>query len=476
MIEKVVETIEKYRMIEAGDNIILGLSGGVDSMALLHILLEIKKQGLYDFNLHLVHVNHGVRGELAKRDQKFTEKVAQDLGLPFYTINVSMENYAKEHKITSEEAGRILRYGFFNEVIDSLGQGKIAVAHNLNDQAETLIMRFLRGTGIDGLRGIEHRNSNIIRPILDITREELEAYIARKKIEITEDHTNFQAIYTRNKIRLEIIPYIEENFNPNIIRTLERTAYLAEIDSNFLEKTSEKRYNEIVKKEEKNRITLGFSKFKLEDISIKQRIIRKAILDINSDLQGISESQISLILDIFNRGETGKQVNISNNIIARVSYDDLVIEKNLSFEVEDFKYKLEDKLFIDEIGYKFNVKTISRKDFQASSKKKNTRYFDYDKIKSELFIRNRRNGDRFVPFGMNGSKKIKDYFVDEKIPREERDSIPLIVDGDNIIWVVGYRTSNLYKITGNTERILEIAYEKFNQEDNNGRYSEEGSY
>ncbi len=458
MINKVLETIRKHKMLEENDNIVLGISGGVDSMALLHILLEIRE--LYKLKLHLVHVNHGVRGDLALRDQRFVKKVAEDLGLDFYTTNVSMEEYAKDHKITSEEAGRILRYGYFNQVLDSLGGGKIAVAHNLNDQAETLIMRFLRGTGIDGLCGIDHINGNVIRPILDITREELEDYIRENGIEITEDHTNFQPIYTRNKIRLEIIPYIKEHFNPNIIKTLERTAYLAEIDSKFLEKASENRYNEVVKKEEKYKITLGFSKFRPEDPSMKQRIIRRSILNINSDLQGISEAQIATILDLFDQGETGKKVDISNNIEARVSYDDLIIEKNPTRGIADFQYKLKNRLVVGEIGYKFTMNIIDGLNFSKKTSTRNTKYFDYDKVKGDLVIRRRKNGDRFTPFGMRGSKKIKDYLIDEKVPREERDRIPFLVDDENIIWVVGYRISDLYKVTRDTRKILEVSYEK----------------
>lgn len=458
MLEKVIGTIEKYEMLEEGDNIILGLSGGVDSMSLLHILLRLKDR--YGISLHLAHVNHGVRGELAKRDQDFVEEVARKLDLPFYTTKVNMEDYGRRHKITSEEAGRILRYGFFNEIIDSLGgQGKIAVAHNLNDQAETLIMRFLRGTGLDGLRGIEHRNDNIIRPILDISRQELEDYIREQAIEITEDHTNFQAIYTRNKIRLELIPYIEENFNPNIIRTLERTANLAEIDSSFLEKLSEKSYNDIVKKEGENRVILDLKGFQLEDLSIQQRLIRRSILEVNSNLQGISESQISLILDIFSQGETGKKVDIANNIRARVSYDNLIIEKKLGEDLGEFEYSLDRELFIGEIGYKFHMSILEGQDFSKLPREKHTRYFDYGKMGQDLLVRNRRPGDSFRPFGMKGRKKIKDYFMDEKLPRTLRDRVPLVVDGQDIVWVVGYRTSEDYKLDKDTEKILKISYE-----------------
>lgn len=457
MLKKVNETINRYELIENGDKIVVGVSGGVDSMALIHFLIEIKEE--YDLNLYIAHVNHGVRGKDAKKDQDFVRDYAKEVDLPYYTIDVDMEGYAKEHRITSEEAGRILRYGFFNQILEEIGGGKIAVAHNLNDQAETLIMRFLRGTGIDGLRGIEYRNENIIRPILGITREELENYIENNHISITEDMTNYESIYTRNRIRLEIIPYIIKHFNPNIIKTLERTSILAEIDSSFLEKHSNTRYNSIVEKKSKFKVILNYELFKKEDLSIQQRIIRRAIFEVNGNLQGISEAQVSLIVDLFLSGVTGKQIDISNNIIAKTSYNNLIIMKAIK-EIDDYNYKLGKETYISEIDYTLYLSEFENIEFEKLPKKKNTRYFDADQIKGDLRIRNRRNGDRFNPFGMKGSKKIKDYFIDEKIPRVKRNKIPFIVDEEEILWVLGYRTSELFRVTKDTKRILEIRFEK----------------
>lgn len=471
MRKKFKETIDKHQMLKKGDNVLVAVSGGVDSMALLYLLLEVQAE--YGINLYVAHVNHGVRGEEAKRDQEFVKNKTKELGLKFFTKNVDMDGYAKEHKITSEEAGRILRYDFFTEIIKSLGTGKIAVGHNLNDQAETLLMRFLRGTGIDGLRGIEFKNENIIRPILAISREELEDYIKEESIEITQDHTNFQPIYTRNKIRLELIPYIEKYFNPNLVATMERTAKLAEIDSNFLEKYSKNRYNEIVKLKTKNRVILNSDLFNKEDKSIKLRIIRLAIEDVNKSLQGISQAQVALIFDIFTSQDTGKKVNISNGIIAKVSYNDLSIEREVKEQKSpDFNYSLEDGLLLEEIDYSFSLKIYPVEKLDKKFKDK-TRYFDYDKISGDLRVRNRRKGDRFIPFGMKGSKKLKDYFIDEKVPRNLRDNLPIITDDKNIIWVVGYRMSNIYRIDSDTKNVLEISYK--NQEDKNGRICKRGS-
>jgi len=459
MEKKVLDAIIEHNLIEENDNIVVGVSGGPDSMALLYCLLEVRK--IIPFSLHVAHVNHGVRGEEAKRDQLFVEKKCSELGLPFYTKDVNMNEYAKEKGISSEEAGRELRYGFFREILKSLGKGKIAVAHNMNDQAETILMRIIRGTGPDGLKGMEYKSNDIIRPILGIDRKEIEEYIATKGIETVLDRTNLEPIYSRNKIRLELIPYIEKNFNPNIVNTLWRMSRIFSLELNFLEKYTRIKFNNLIKRYDKNSIILDGKGFLEDDRSIQQRIIRNAILELNKSLQGITEAQVSSCLDILNNFQTGKEFRFSNDIVVRINYDEIIFEKPTKSVDNDtyFLYALDvpGSVKLDS-GYYFEAKIIEKDDNFIMKKEKNIRYFDYDKVKGTLKIRNRREGDRFVPFGMKGSKKLKDYFIDEKVPRDERDRVPLVVDDENILWVVGYRTSELYRVTDKTKRILLILY------------------
>ena len=456
MKNKVLEAIKEYGLIEENDNIVIGLSGGPDSMALLHILLDIKED--MNFNIFIAHVNHGVRGEEALADEKFVEKLAKDLNLPYYSKRVNMEKYAKEMGLSSEEAGRALRYGFFREILSSIGGGKIAVAHNKNDQAETLLMRFFRGTGIDGLKGMEYKNEDIIRPILGIERSEIEKYLLDRNIKTRLDKTNLEPIYNRNRIRLELIPYIKKYFNPNIIDTLWRTSEVVSVDSNFLERYSKETYSKLVKKREKNSIILDGSLFVKEDRSIQQRVIRNCILEINGDLQGFTHRHILDILTLFLERGTGKSIDLVNNTVAKTSYEDFIIEKRKSVEQGDFLFKIKHEGFtyIDELQLSLNLRILPIEEIKTDIKGKFVKYFDYDKIVGDLYIRNRRNGDRFIPYGMKGSKKIKNYFIDEKIPKEKRDSIPLITDEENILWVVGYRTSDIFKITKDTKNVLVI--------------------
>ncbi|MCF6464563.1 tRNA lysidine(34) synthetase TilS [Clostridium sp. Cult2] len=456
MKDKVLKTIKEYKLIEEKDNIVIGLSGGPDSMALLYILLDIKEE--MDFNIFIAHVNHGVRGQEALADERFVEALAKELNLPYYSKTVNMDKYAKEQGLSSEEAGRALRYGFFREILAKIGGGKIAVAHNKNDQAETLLMRFFRGTGIDGLKGMEYKSGDIIRPVLGIERGEIEKYLSDRNIETRLDKTNLMPIYNRNRIRLELIPYIEKHFNPNIVDTLWRISNNISIDSDFLDKYSKETFRKLVKKKENNSIILNGNLFVKEDKSIQQRVIRNCILDINGDLQGFTNRHIIDTLALFLEGGTGKSIDLINNIVAKTSYDDFVIEKKKDVEYRDFLYKIdfEGFTYIDDLQIGLNVKILPNKGIKANVKDKFVKYFDYDKIEGSLFIRNRKDGDRFIPYGMKGNKKIKDYFIDEKIPREERDRIPIITDEKEILWIVGYRSSDKFKITADTKKVLMI--------------------
>lgn len=461
MEKQVIDNILEYDLIKEGENIVIGVSGGPDSMALLYLLIEAKKQ--IDFNINIAHVNHGVRGSDAKEDELFVEKKAKELNIPYYSREVDMLGYAKEKGISAEEAGRELRYGFFREILSDLGGGKIAVAHNMNDQAETLLMRILRGTGIDGLKGMDYIVDDIIRPILNISREDIETYIKENKIDTVLDKTNLMPIYTRNKIRLELIPYLENNFNPNIINALWRLSQTSSLDSNFLEKYAEERYSQLLKNEDKGGIVLDIYRFNKEEINIRQRIVRKSLEKIVGNLQGFGEQHISNVIDLVQSGNTGKEVHLPHNIVCRVNYDNLEIYKNFGESKKDFIFDLDlGYNELDSIGYDIGINVLDISQINLREKRENRRYFDFDMVKGKLFVRNRRNGDRFVPFGMEGRKKLKDYFIDEKISRDVRDNIPLIVDEENILWVIGYRTSDLYRVTKNTKNVLVIEYQHNN--------------
>jgi tRNA(Ile)-lysidine synthase len=454
---RVRENIREYDMIKPNDTVVAAVSGGPDSMAMLHCLIQIREE--LGFSIVIAHVNHGVRGKLADRDQNFVKKVAEEVGLPFHTINVNMNDYGKELGISSEEAGRILRYGFFRDILKKYGGGKVAVAHNKNDQAETLLFRVMRGTGIDGMRGMSFVVEDVIRPILNITRNEVEKYVEENSIETVEDHTNLETVYARNKIRLELIPYIEENFNPNIIDGLFRMSLTAGSDTEIIQNVVDEKFDLIVKNNEGNSIIFKGDKFLKESSGIKQRLVREALRIQRGHLHGIEEKHINSAVKLFEENKTGTKINLPGSLVAAVSYGDFIIAA-----YDKKKNKLPSVILqrgrnnIPEWGMDIMVETTDT--IPAKYNKSTEAFIDFDLIKGDFTLRPRDDGDRFSPFGMDGTKKLKDFLIDRKVPREKRDEIPIITDENGIVWVVGYSLDNKYRVSESTKRILKITYIK----------------
>lgn len=452
------DTIKEYNLIDKGDKIVIGVSGGHDSMALLYVMESLKEE--LNFEITVAHINHGVRGIESDGDEEYVKNICKVLEIDFYSHKVNMDEYAKTHKMTSEEAGREIRYNFFGEIVEKIGAHKIAVAHNKNDQAETLLLRFMRGTGIDGLRGMEYRSRNIIRPILAVEREVIENYCDEISIEPRIDKTNFMPIYGRNKVRLELIPFIEETFNSGIVNTLFRTSEIMKEDSEFLYEQTRIAFKDSLKEQEKNRITLDSEKLKNMHKALKSRVIRVAIEKLNHDLKGVERKHIEDIIYLIEKNKTGKSIDIGNDIIVKTSYKNLLLEKSQNTEPLDYIYKLKinDITHIPSLDIEIKASVKIKEEIDIEINNSFIKCFDYDNIKNEICIRNRKNGDRFSPIGMKGHKKLKDFFIDEKIPKEKRDLVPLVLDGEEIIWVVGYRISEKYKVSSNTKNILILEY------------------
>lgn len=460
----VYRNIKTNNLINMGDTVLVGVSGGHDSMALLNILNNLKD--ILGFELLVAHVNHGVRGEYALRDENFVKEESEKLGLKFFLKRADMNQYAKDEGISAEEAGRIIRYSFFNDILkEHGGKGKIAVAHNYDDQAETILMRLIRGTGIDGLKSMEFSTANIIRPILNVKREEIENYIESNNIDVVIDHTNMQTDYTRNKIRLELIPYIEKNFNPNVKDALVRLSNTAKKDIRFLDEYTVVCYNKIVITSKKEKIVIDNDEFLKLSENIKSRIIRHIVNEILGSLQGYEEIHVLNVLKLSEDNQTGKQIDLPSGIVCSLSYNYLSFEKNVKQSKGQYSYSLNEEIcYIEELDLEIILKEFNINDISKfNMEKKNGRiYIDKDKIKGNLVLRNRRDGDKFTPIGMSGTKKVKDFFIDNKISRELRESIPFIVDDKNIIWIIDYRMSDLYKVDKNTKNAMSIEIKECN--------------
>ena len=326
MEQKVLETIKQNNLIQNGDKIVLGVSGGPDSMAMLHILKKIKEKNKIKFEIIVAHINHMVRKE-ASEDEEYVSQNCENMNLEFYSKSIDVKKLANTNKIGVEEAGRKVRYEFFEEVLKQTKANKIAIAHNKNDKVETTLMNILRGSGIKGLRGIEVKNSQYIRPLLECTRKEIEEYCIQNNINPKIDKTNLENDYTRNKIRNIVIPYIEKEFNPNIIETISRLSELIKKEDDYMQKETLIAYKEILEKEDKTEIVLKLSKFNNLHEVLRTRIILLAIAKIFGTAKNIEKVHIEDIVKLCENNIGNKYLTPNKNTKVLVKNHKIYISK-----------------------------------------------------------------------------------------------------------------------------------------------------
>ena len=324
MEQEILNTILKYKLIENGDKIVLGVSGGPDSLSMLNVLNNIKNDKTKNLNFEIVvaHINHMIREE-ANFEEEFVKKFCEKINVKFFSKRIDVLKYANNNKISTEEAGRILRYDFFDEILQKTQSNKIAVAHNLNDKVETIIMHILRGSGTNGLIGIEPKRENkYIRPLIDTTRENIEKYCEEKNLNPCIDKSNFENIYSRNKIRNIIIPYIKKEFNPNIIESINRLSNVIKAENDYFENKAEQIYNDILICHEQNVITLELKKFNSQEEVFKSRLLIYAIKQLKGSANGIEKKHLEDIITLCSK-------NIGNKF--------LVPNKGLKVLIKDKK-------------------------------------------------------------------------------------------------------------------------------------------
>lgn len=449
--------IKDNNLINPKDRILVALSGGPDSVCLLNILYNLKEE--LDIEIGAAHLNHMLRDEDAFQDEEYVKNLCESFDIPCFVKRVDINKYSKENKMSSEMAGRDARYNFFDEVIREHGYNKIATAHNANDQAETILFRLMRGTGIEGLCGIKVCRDKIIRPILCLSRKEVEEYIEVNNLKPRIDKTNFEKIYNRNKIRLDILPYIKENFNEDIIQTLNRMSVLLQKDNEFIEKSARSFYEKYCA-EQQDYFIIKKKMFDNHE-AVVTRVIRYALTNFSKTHY---DFEMKHIYDICNlaKNNSGKVIDLPNKIYAENIYGDIYIKERIINNNIHVKQEIKinkDDIDGKKIAFQNNIIEFSLVNNDSSLNLKQNiliRYFDFDKINNFISLRNRKNGDKISPLGMSGSKKLKDIFIDMKIPKEERDSVPLLCFDENISWIVGLRVSEEYKITNKTKNILKV--------------------
>ncbi|EQF22586.1 tRNA(Ile)-lysidine synthetase [Clostridioides difficile CD160] len=458
--DKVLSTINKHNLIQKGDKIVLGLSGGPDSVCLLHVLNRLKK----DFNIEIyaAHLNHQIRGIEAQKDALYVSKLCEDMGIVFFVKSINVPKYCENEGLSLEEGARKLRYEMFYEIKDKIKANKIAIGHNLNDQAETVMMRIMRGTGLTGLKGIDYiRDNCIIRPILDVERSDIEDYCEAYNLNPRIDKTNLENIYTRNKIRLDLLPYMKDNFNSNVIESIVRMSNSLKIDNDYIEKEAEAKFREVSSVKEKGFVEINLDDFICLHDAIKVRVLRNSIKHILGDTNFVDQRHIEDIMSLEDNSKVNKMLTLPRNIFVYRKKDSIILtnEEIVNEEIE-FYYNVPSNGFIKikELKQIIETQIMSIDRYKSMKLDNSSKGFDFNKVKGGIVIRSRRQGDK-IKLAM-GSKKVKDLFIDLKIPREERCKIPIITDSEGIICVGDYKISENYKIDESTKEVLKINFNK----------------
>lgn len=455
MEQKIGQFIDKFHMLPIGSGVVVGLSGGADSVALLDVLCHFRAER--KLKLIAVHVHHGIRPE-ADRDVMFCSQLCKERGVEFFCEYVDVPKLAEAAGISEEEAGRNARYEIFEQYRLEHSMNVVAVAHHQNDQAETMLFQLFRGSGLRGLTGMQPKREAIIRPLLCVSREEIEEYLREKNIRYVTDATNEEDIYSRNKIRHYVLPIAEEissgaaeHMSKSAAQLREVLEYMELQAADFLKKHGVFSGEEMI---------LPVKELKKEHVALQKMIVTEVIGEVFENRKDITEKHVNAVLELLEKsGEKSIQLPKSGKVLKQ--YDELIFRKDsICREYEGNKISKiviePDKTYILEDGTILKTKLILCNNLENIPKNNCVKWFDYDKISETLFLRTREQGDYLTVRDDGARKPLKDYLINEKVPKSERDKQLLLADGNHIVWVLGKRISAHYKVTEKTKRILQV--------------------
>jgi tRNA(Ile)-lysidine synthase len=454
MIKKVNKTIEKYNLLEKGERVVVALSGGPDSTALLAVLAPIAKA--LDLSLIVAHFNHGLRGPESDEDEKFSRDLSEKMGLVF--VSGKMKQKKGKKGVSPEDFYRRQRYDFLNKISEDYQAQKIALGHNIQDQAETVLLNILRGSGLEGLKGIlPMRDGRFIRPLIEISRGEIISFLNETGIPYRQDSSNKNKRYLRNQIRFELIPYLKEKFNPKIEKNLAQMAEILRPEDEFIRQHVAHALKSPFIQRQEDRILFKIAYINKLPLAIRWRLIKTILESLNPAKNGFSFIHIKSLDNLMQKCESGKKVILPFRIEARCEYDDLILErKKVGSKQTEYEYTINipGSVYVKERRLTIHSELATKEHINFS--RKNEFYLDLDKIQQPVIIRNRRDGDWFQPLGMQGRQKIKTLFIDHKIPRCERNEIMLFVDHLSVILIENMHLNDRVKITAETKNVLKL--------------------
>lgn len=416
---------KKDNLVEKNDKIVVGFSGGPDSVFLVEMLMKLREN--INFDMVLVHINHLLRGENSDGDEKFSIEYGKKKGLQVFSRKINITALGKDMGLTLEEAGRKARYDLFKEVFEKIGANKIALAHNKDDQLETFMFRLTRGAGLEGLEGIVAKRDVYIRPISEIYKKDIVEYLNKNSIPYRIDETNFENEFTRNSIRLDLIPFIEKRYNPKFKDKL--YSLIEEIRE--VNKVLEIRLEEYVVNNK-----LSIEKLKKLDKYLLSKVLIQYLYSYGIE---VSRKKIQLIEDILDKGGS-KDISLNGEFVLKKEYDFLAIEKNTKKEnqcIKEVELEIPGQIIFGEY--------VIEASFTDKILYDNQNFYTSLKMGDKLKIRSRKDGDRIIPIGMTSEKKVKDILINEKVPKEKRDTIPLVLYNEEIVWIAGIKGNEKYK-------------------------------
>ncbi len=456
-LKQVKRTIDRYHLLEKGDRLIVGVSAGVDSMVLLHVLNAFRQ----DLELFLIvaHVNHGLRPAEAEKEAELVRQTSEGMSLPFEYGQFHVKEFQKAEGLSPQDAARRIRFRFFSDLLQKHRANKIALGHHADDQVETVLLRLLRGCGLQGLKGMTPlRQGKVIRPLFERWREEIESFARTNEIAFLQDPSNLQADYLRNRIRLRLIPSIEEEYQPNVRAVLMKTSTILREEDDYLERGAEDAYQKIVRGE-KGDLVFNLPEFQSLHRSIQRRVLQKMLG--RAEGEDGEWPEVDLIHRRMSQPTPSFLQQFSHDLIFERRYDTVFLRKGRIEPIQPFEVVLPSpgRTSIGKIGKEVVVEEMERHDsFESFEGSPNIAFMDDEMLQLPLKMRNSRPGDRFQPLGVKGTQKLKKFFIDHKVPRRDRLKVPLLLSGERIVWVVGYRIDERVKVTSKTRRILKVSF------------------